>query len=227
MKRYALAAAVAAATLVVAACGSPRNSAGSPPTTSSAASSNSGTSSSPAASAQQSATTSAPPVDPKKYLLSISDLPTGWAVNTNSASSSADPKSCYYNVLNQAPQLLYAKASFNESGNLIQSLIASYQSGPTAWNKIKANLDNCTSFSEQINGYTMTGTMVAVSFPSYGDQSAAYSARLDASGSTFVQAYVLIRKGNWIAVVALSDSANVETALLTSLVDKAVAKMPG
>jgi hypothetical protein len=239
MKSYVCVPAVAAATMAVAAYGSSSKSGGSP-TTGTTPSSDSGASSSPTASAQQSPTPSAQPVDPLQYVLSISDLPTGWSAGPfhSSASSSPSPSpspssseltSCYYNVLNHAPRLSFARTSFTGDGTdaLLQNLIASYQSGSTAWNTVKANLDNCTSFSEEIGGETLTGTMEPMPFLTYGDQSAAYTANMGSGGYSFVQSYVIVRKGNWIALIALGDYPSVEMALLTTFVEKAVAKMPG
>jgi hypothetical protein len=168
-------------------------------------------------------TTTAPNVQP--YLLAITDLPTGWAVDNSTV---APASSCYSDPLTKVPSLSYSTDKFDQGGStpeLVEEL-GYYQSGPVAFSTIKSTLDACTTFTESVNGTTATGSLGATSAPSYGDQSAAYTASITDEGITINQGFVVVRKGNYVMAVALGDIGSVDTGTLDGFVSQALGKLP-
>lgn len=171
--------------------------------------------------------TTAPP-NVQSILLAISDLPTGWSVDNTPQSGVST--SCYSNPLTKAHSVAYAHVDFAQGGNLpeLTQELGRYSSGPTAFTTISAILNKCKTFTESSNGQVVSGTMGEMSSPSYGNQSVAYDATLTPKGVgiSLNQGFVMIRKGNYITLVALGDIGSVATATLQGFVNQAVAKIP-
>ena len=89
-----------------------------------------------------------------------------------------------------------------------------------------ANLNACHNWTETLNGTTISGTLGATSFPSYGDESAAFTAAFTVSGVSAVQGGVLVKKGSHVTIVALGDIGQLDTASLEQFTAQAVAKLP-
>lgn len=68
--------------------------------------------------------------------------------------------------------------------------------------------------------------MGQLSFPSYGEQSTAYNATIDAEGFNLNQGFAVVQKGNYVTQVALGDLGSLDTATLTKYVELAVNKLP-
>ncbi len=164
----------------------------------------------------------------QQYLLSISDLPTGWSVD-NTQQSATD--SCYYDPLTKVPSASYAHAAFAEGGNvpeLVEELavFTSPSAASSAFTTIKHTLDGCTQFNETSNSETITGTMGAMSSPSYGNKSTAYDATLNVEGETLNQGFVVVQKGPFVVAVALGDIGSVDSDTLQGFVAQGVGKLP-
>ena len=192
----------------------------------SSSSSTSTSPSTPTTSQSRSTTTSHPVPDVSQYLLTIGDFPTGWSVDNSQASNSSG---CYTRPLEQVPSLSYAKANFAKGGGLpeLAQELGHYSSGPSAFSTITTTLNNCKSFTTTAaDGTSAKGTLGAMSFPSSGDQSAAYTATLDIEGFNVNQGLVIVRKGNYLTLIALGDIGSLDSATLQQYVTKAVAKLP-
>src|ERR1035437_5841266 len=97
-------------------------------------------------------------------------------------------------------------------------------SGPFATG-VKA-LNACKTFNTTGQSPNYSGTLGAMSSPSYGDQSAAYNANLTVQGLNVNEGFVIVRKGNYIALVVLGDVGSLDTPTLQGFVTQAVAKIP-
>jgi hypothetical protein len=174
------------------------------------------------------ASTTAPP-DIQSLVLSISDLPTGWTEDNspnNSSSLSCEPPAMHNYITR-------ADVTFDQGGGLpvlIESLryynSATTSSATTSFAIGVAALNACKTFTTTGSGTNYSGTLGAMSSPTYGDQSAAYNLNLTVQGLNFNEGFVVVRKGNYIALVILGDIGSLDSATLQGFVTRAVAKIP-
>jgi len=159
-------------------------------------------------------------------LLAITDLPTGWSVDNTPQTASV---SCYTNPLARVPSTAYAHVSFAQGGGtpILAEELGFYSSGPSAFTKITGTLNGCKTFTETNKGETVNGVMGPMSSPNYGDQSAAYDATLTIQGTSVNQGFVMVRKGNFITLVALGDIGSLDATKLQQFVNQAVTKVAG
>jgi hypothetical protein len=68
--------------------------------------------------------------------------------------------------------------------------------------------------------------MGPMSSPTYGDQSAAYDATLTIQGVDVNQGFVMVRKGNYITLIALGDIGSLDAPTMQGFVNQAVTKIP-
>ena len=157
--------------------------------------------------------------------LSIQNLPPGWS------KSSADPppttKSCYSNPIWKVPYRARARAAFqmNQSVPQLVELLGSYQNGHAAYEQVVANLNRCSNFSETVGGEKISGTVSQISNKQFGAESSSYTANLTVQGTVLDQEFVIARKGNTLAAVAVGDYGPVDSQLLGKLATKAMGKI--
>jgi|GEM_PF-997836 len=170
-------------------------------------------------------TTTTTPASVQSYLLTVSDLPTGWSVDNSSSSSTT---SCATNPVSQSASGPKAIIDFNQAGGLPELLDdLAFSTSPVAeFAKVKGALDACKSFTETNNGQTSTGNIGAMSFPAYGDQSASYSATISVDGINAAVGIVLIQKGSYVMAVGLGDLGSFDATQLQQFVTLALAKVP-
>jgi hypothetical protein len=191
---------------------------------SSAAPSSSTTTTSSAGIAPSVSTTAAPNV--QSLLLSINDLPTGWTVD-NSANSPGS-LSCVPADLAHG-SLHHADISFAQNGSLpiLDESLGIWASAASVFAGGVTALNRCKAFTTTGSGTNYSGTLGAMSSPTYGDQSAAYNANLTIQGLDVNEGFVVVRKGSYIALVVLGDIGSLDSPTLQEFVTKAVAKIPG
>jgi hypothetical protein len=170
-------------------------------------------------------TTTAPAPDLRPLLLAVSDLPTGWAVDNTPQSAST---SCYTNPLKQVAATAYANINFAQGGGLpeLAQELGLYASGPSAFATVTKTLNTCKTFTETSKGQVVNGVMGPMSSPTYGDQSAAYDATLTIQGVDVNQGFVMVRKGNYITLIALGDIGSLDAPTMQGFVNQAVTKIP-
>ena len=171
-------------------------------------------------------TTTAVPTSVQPYLLAVTDLPTGWTVDNSQVTP---PSSCYSNPLTKVPSVAYATDKFTQGGTtpeLVEEL-GYYTSATNDFATIKGTLDACKTFTETVGGTTASGVLGAMSFPSYGNQSAAYVATITAEGTTLNQGFVIAQKGNYLVIVALGDIGTFDQGSLQQFTAQALSKVPG
>jgi hypothetical protein len=163
----------------------------------------------------------------RSLLLSISDLPTGWTVDNSS--NAAGSLSCVPGSLAHGAEA-DADASFERGGGLpvLEESIGFFASAPPVFAVAVKALNACKTFTTTGGGRSHRGTLGAMSFPSYGDQSAAYDANLTVQGLNVNEGLVLVRKGGYIALVVLGDVGSLgslDISMLEGFVTQAVAKI--
>ncbi len=176
--------------------------------------------------------TAAPALTPfsSQLLLTVNDLPTGWAID-NSQAGSTNSNSCYSDRLKKVPTTSYAEAYFAYGGNFPELIeqVGTYSSSPQAYESITSILTKCTSFTDTITSKdqvtVFTGTMGAMSFPKIGTQSSADSATLTTGGVSVAQDFVVAEQGDALIIVALGDLGSVSIGQLESLKRLAMTKV--
>ena len=95
-----------------------------------------------------------------------------------------------------------------------------------AFRTVETTLNACHSFTETANGTTASGTIGAMSFPTYGDESIAWTADITVEGVTAAQGLVLVKKGSLLTMLALGDTGQLDTTSLQQFTALVVNKLP-
>lgn len=166
----------------------------------------------------------APPADVSAMLLGVGDLPTGWAVDNTARSDIF----CYQTPLKSASPVADAHIDFTRASSIdeIGQEVAAFSSGPAAFGLVVKYLDACHAFTGTTSGQKASGTMGQMSFPKYGDESAAYLVNLSVAGLSASEELVVIRKANTLTALAYGGIGSVAPSQLEQLVPVALAKIP-
>jgi len=158
-------------------------------------------------------------------LLTVGNLPPGWS-KTNA--SSPTTKSCYSNPIWKVPYTAKARAAFrmNDSVPQLVELLASYPNAHAAYQRVVANLNRCSSFSETVQGQKVSGTISPVSNKRFGNESSSFTANLTVQGTVLDQEFVIARKGSTLAAVAVGNYGAVDNQLLNGMTAKAMRLIP-
>jgi hypothetical protein len=97
--------------------------------------------------------------------------------------------------------------------------VVKYQAG-------SAILNNCKDVSFTSDGQRYTGSMGAMSFPSFGEKSSAWQLVISSQGVTAGIDAVLVQQGPELMMFVYVDVGTPNVDEVTSLAGKAVAKMP-
>jgi len=162
-------------------------------------------------------------------LLSVNDLPTGWAVD-NSPSSAGGISGCTGFVATDSKETSKAQIAFDQNGSIPEleeklsgfnpaDIDALYQQGVTA-------LDACKTFTIQDNGQTVTVSVGAMSFPKVGDESNAYTLTFTLDTINVAFDAVVAKKGSTIAVVGLGGIGAPDINQFQQFVTAALNKVP-
>ncbi|MGC2150399.1 MAG: DUF4352 domain-containing protein [Terriglobales bacterium] len=161
-------------------------------------------------------------------LLSINQMPTGWSVDN---SSSGDGVGCLSKTLEPKgiTQTSKAESQFQANGGVpaIDEKIATYTSATGAFQKILANLAKCKRITGKSSGNKVTGTIGEMSFPPFGDESAAFAISLTTQGTTFSGAFDIVREGKVIMGIEEFSASTVNIPQFHNFVVKALAKLGG
>ena len=76
-----------------------------------------------------------------------------------------------------------------------------------------------------MGGEKVTGTVSPISNKRFGAESSSYTANLTVQGTVLDQEFVIARKGNTLAAVAVGDYGPVDSQLLGMLATKAMGKI--
>ena len=168
-------------------------------------------------------------------LLSIGQMPTGWAVvDKSSGSGSGSSSGAALGCLNGSilePQGVKQTAFANIDFELLEDLpavgeqLSTYTNAQAAYTKIVAKLAACKRLNGKMNGDPAKGTFGQMSFPHYGNASEAFAARFTVGGVTLGEVLVIVRKGSIVMGIYESDFAPVDVSQFQGFVVKAVKKV--
>jgi hypothetical protein len=153
-------------------------------------------------------------------------MPIGWSVDNSSGGSGVG---CLATILEPKgiKQIARAGISLDDSGNIpsITEELATFSNAGTAYRKIVATLDGCKHVSGTSGGVKETGTVGAMSFPHYGNASAAFSVSLLVQGTTVGVDLLIARKGNVVMGILEGNVPSVDASQFQGFVVKALAKL--
>jgi hypothetical protein len=160
-------------------------------------------------------------------LLSVGQMPTGWSVDNSSSSGSG--VGCLANILEPKgiKQISHAGVALDDNGNtpLVTEKLSTYSNATTAYKKIVATLSACKRVSGTSGGAKTTGTVGQMSFPHYGNASAAFSLSLVIQGTTVGDDLLIVRKGNVVMGIQEADIPPLDVSQFQGFVVKALAKV--
>lgn len=172
-----------------------------------------------------SATTSPPKLSSE--LLSVNQMPSGWSIDVQSGGSAPG---CLARLFEPKGVLQTSQATVNfvYNGNLplVSEKLGTYSNAVTAYEKIVATLSSCSHVRGLSGKQKVTGTMGKLKISSYGDASAAYTAKLDIQGTKITNDIVIVRKGGVVMGVEEASPPPVNVAQLQVVVAKALKKLP-
>jgi hypothetical protein len=159
-------------------------------------------------------------------LLSIGQMPIGWSVVSSAGGGGAG---CLSNILEPKgiKQTAKASVSFEDNGNVpeVDEALATFTNAKTGYKKIVANLMACKHFSGKSGGQKVTGTIGQMSFPHYGDASAAFAVSFTVQGTALGEDLLIVRAGSIVMGINEGDLVSVEVSQFQGFVNKAVAKL--
>lgn len=169
----------------------------------------------------------------KSQLLTVSDLPPGWAVDNSSDSGSGGPEPpCLKSLKSGEKATDKADADFVQGTDfpILQQQLGYLGTTTAALRSYAAGvavLNRCRDFSFTSDGERFTGTIGQLSFPKLGQHSTAWRLRLTAEGVSFGIDMVVVQKGPELQLMLYGDIGTPSVAAFASIARKAVAKMPG
>jgi hypothetical protein len=159
-------------------------------------------------------------------LLSVSQMPTGWSIDNSSGGSGFG---CLATILEPKgiKQTSHAGITFDVNGNtpVLSEKLATYSNARTAYKKIVATLSSCKHVSGTSGGTKATGTVGQMSFPHYGNASAAFSVSLVIQGTAYGEDALIVRKANVIMGIVEADLPPVDVSQFQGFVVRALAKV--
>jgi hypothetical protein len=162
----------------------------------------------------------------------VTDLPAGWAVDNSSDSDDSGPEPpCLKHLKSGQKALDEAEADFVQGTDfpILQQQLAYVGTTAAAVRDYAiavAALNRCRDFSFTSEGHKYTGTIGQLSFPKFGERSAAWRLALSAAGLTFGIDLLIVQKGPELNLLLYGDLGTPDTAAFASIAAKAVAKMP-
>jgi hypothetical protein len=166
-------------------------------------------------------------------LLSVTQMPKGWSVQSPSGNVNAG---CLTNVVGLSnfleakgvTQTARAKIFIedNESVPMVAEMLATYSDPIAAYTKIVGTLAICKRVNGQIFGVNVTGTMKKWTFAHFASSSAAFVAHTSIMGTTFDEDVIIMRKGNVVMGIIEGGLPLVNARQFQGFVVKALAKVP-
>jgi hypothetical protein len=163
-------------------------------------------------------------------LLSLSNLPTGWAVDTTSSSGGSVTAGCLAGLKRPPAQ----KGEFEvtvkyENGQipLLNELLVAGPGSVASYNRVNHILAGCKRLSGTSGGQTITATVGAMSFPKVGTASAAYAVTASSEGISVGADFVVFRVGSIAGMIEYADLGQPDASQLRGFVTEAVNKVEG
>jgi hypothetical protein len=171
----------------------------------------------------------APDAQSETTLLTVAELPTGWAVD-NSPQNGSVPQcikalDSTFGISHSTEGDFVKGTDFPEFKQALNDLgtsaaaVTRYQAGA-------AILNDCKDVSYVSDGQRITGSIGALSFPQVGQQSSAWQMVLSTQGETVGIDVVLVQKGSELLLMNYDDIDSPDLDEATSFARKAAAKIP-
>jgi hypothetical protein len=163
-------------------------------------------------------------------LLTVDDLPAGWTTTTPGSSSGSDPSCAALSsgAWKHLPQR--AQADFQNSGGdvLVTEKLAAGSADQVsqAWTAFGAATSQCRTFTNTIDGHTVTYRLQDLSFPSYGEKTYAFAMTATVSVVTVNADIIVVRKGNTLVeILAMAENTGVPVDVAEQATSKAVGRV--
>ena len=163
----------------------------------------------------------------RPQLLTLSDMPAGWASAPNPKDNSSPTDQVCSGRLHSIrrtkgpeAQVTFTAATSSFVPAQLEESVDYDPAASTDFDRAKSILDACHSAEEQ--GVTLS--IGQLSFPALGDQSSAWLISGSESIVSISAPIVIVRKGNYVMLLALASGSN-ETSTLEGIAKTAVGKM--
>jgi hypothetical protein len=179
-----------------------------------------------------SGSTSAAPRDLKSQLLTVSELPTGWALDNSAANNTNDTTPpCLAAVKAKVEPAAKADQDFVKGTDFpaLSQHIGDFGSSSAAsspFSDMTSTLDGCRDVSFTSEGTKITGSIGQMSFAKLGDRSEAWQMVLSAQGQTVGIDLVLVQRNRELELLLYGELGSPDVGQFTALASKAVAKLP-
>ena len=175
-------------------------------------------------------TSSTPPPDLKTQLLTVQELPTGWAVD-NSTSSDSNTRGCdAVKNIGKGQSDSKAEASFAKGGSLPQfsenlGYFSDKGKADSSYAEGVAALNSCKQLIVKSDGKDVRLTFGRMSLPSKGDHSQAYACTGVIEGVWFGLYFDVVQMGTELILTSYDDLGTPDVNQFQTLRDKAIAKI--
>jgi hypothetical protein len=164
-------------------------------------------------------------------LLAVADLPSGWSIDSSSSDDDTDAPPCLKSLKSAFHTSRRAERDFVDgtdfpSFNQQIGWFGSNSQAATTFQTGVAILNDCKDISFTSDGTSFTGTLSQLSFPAFGDRSAAWALTISAEGETAAIDVVVVNKGAELEAMLYGEVNSVDVDEFTGFVTKAVAKLP-
>jgi hypothetical protein len=177
------------------------------------------------------ATTSSAPRNLTSQLLTVADLPTGWAIDNSADTNDTTTPPCLASVKTRVEPPSKADQDFVKGTDFpaLSQHIGFFGSPATAtstFDELSSILDACKDVSFTSDGTKITGSIGEMSFAKLGDQSEAWQMVLSAEGQTIGIDLALARKGPELELLLYGNYGTPDVGEFVSLATKAMSKVP-
>lgn len=167
----------------------------------------------------------------KSRALALSDLPAGWTVDHAPSGSVSNLGGCLRGLatLKRTPPKGIVRARVRYKEGAFPALQETIEAGKGALARYRTYLgvvEGCRTISFSAQGITFTGSVGALSFPTVGDSSHAFSITISAQGQSLVLDLLLFRVGQYDGEL-LYGTLTQDTATLQSFATEALNKIEG
>lgn len=166
----------------------------------------------------------------KPLLLSVTDLPSGWALNTTRSAASVGSQSCpafgSISTARVSDTVQFSRFLHGDLPELSEALGWS-SNASNAFEQATAEIDRCNHLSLSSGGQKVTITVQPTTLPRVGAQSAAYNLTVEVDSVDIYFEVALAQKGDYLSLLALGDLAPPAPSELEQFQTLALAKLPG
>jgi hypothetical protein len=161
--------------------------------------------------------------------LSLSNFPTGWAIDNSAFSNPATGGGCLAAIKKKVPSHDTKVRVAFANGQLpaLQEYLVAGKGAQAAYAQINHALAKCGHFTVASGGQTINGTVGAMSFPQEGAQSNAYAVNITVQGVNAGADLVLFRVGSMLGEVIYEDLGTPDIGSVQAYVNEAVNKVEG